>query len=660
MHAKTPPPDQLKDPDPLYQPDMPLDWNGRPREPLSASFRPLPFGSIRPSGWLQAQLLHDLQHGFAGKLDQLVPDTFEDDVFGADRRTRLKDSGETGSSWTDEEVWAELEMKWWNAEVQGNWWDGFIRTALLTGDTDAIATVENLVQRLLATRDEDGYLGIYGKDLRFQHSGENGELWALAVLGRGLLAWAQARQDKEALNAVIRAVDRCMTESLRADYHLFAVKNPWAGVTHNLMLSDVLVTLHHMTGEERYQTYALNLFRQFAEHPSRYDDICPSRLADSERPFYQHGAHTYEHLRVLLNAWRQTGYPELAAAWESALKKLAPCIAPSGAGIGFEHICGAEAHPQETASEMCSILELQNSLIEALFALGTPEFGDQVERIAYNAAPGQRSPDAKGLCYLRTDTAYAIEGHEPDGTPNPRYKLSPAHQDCAICCAPNSVRALPYYVMSMAALTPEGIVILLHGPCRIKTAWKGVEVTIEVETRYPFEDCLRIRVHCSQAVEFTLSVRVPAGACSPESNLPGTLRDGYLQLHQSWKHECVEVDFHFKPEWKQTLQGDAYAMWGNLVFARPVEGRFLPIKDFPIPGFHDYHVRTMESDPVRTWQPSAPLVLMQCPSETNSQPNWDHPGIALETSLLKNESPVKTTLVPMASSVLRQVHFQNS
>ena len=52
------------------------------------ALQPLPFGAIRPEGWLESQIRSNL-HGFTGHLDSLAPDLIlKDDIFGRDRLTR--------------------------------------------------------------------------------------------------------------------------------------------------------------------------------------------------------------------------------------------------------------------------------------------------------------------------------------------------------------------------------------------------------------------------------------------------------------------------------------------------------------------------------------------------------------------------------------------
>ncbi len=649
---KLTPPHLPEDPAELFRPERPIDWSGRTPAPTLPVFEPLPFGEIRPRGWLLGQLRRDLREGFVGVLDQITPTIFADDLYVRDRRTKIRDSGETGSLWVDDGIWAEIEMKWWNAETQGNWLDGFLRTAILADDQEAIARAGVWVERLLASQDADGYLGIYGSDLRFRHEAENGELWALTTVGRALLAWGDARGDQRILPAVCRAVDCAMKHSLRPDYHLFAVKQPWGGITHNLMLMDVLVGLYRRTGDRRFAGYAVEMFRQFAEHPTRNDDLCLCHLADAERPFYKHGVHVYEHLRCLLYAWSLTGYADLAGAWQSALAKLWPCITASGGPIGFEDVCGATAHPRETGIEMCSIAELQCSLTEALLQLGEAGLGDLVERMAFNAAPGQRSPDQKGLCYLRCDTQGVLDGHEPDGALNPRYKLSPAHQDCAVCCAPNAGRTYPLYIASMAARHADGLALLLHGPCLVETNWNETPVKIEVTTDYPFNGRLTIRVTAAQPVRFALRVRVPESA-SPRLDLPHCTECGFLILDREWHDETFSIDFDFQPRREPAPGGEFSIHWGPLLFARAIAGHMVKLKDHAVPGFADFHVHPVADVPLAT-VPEGPVRVEYKPIPEGGNP-WTSPPIKLH---LNGESPAE--LVPMACSVLRQTTFHSA
>ena len=52
-------------------------------------YRPLLFAEIKPSGWLKEQMSNDMDIGFVGNLDKLVPDLIQtDDIYGKNRLTK--------------------------------------------------------------------------------------------------------------------------------------------------------------------------------------------------------------------------------------------------------------------------------------------------------------------------------------------------------------------------------------------------------------------------------------------------------------------------------------------------------------------------------------------------------------------------------------------
>ena len=93
----------------------------------------LRFGEVRPAGWMRAQMLRDLEDGFTGHLDELVPGLIrEDDIYGADRLTLKNRSKDLGVVAVEKE-WA-VQFLWWNSETQSNWRDGLLRSALLLSE----------------------------------------------------------------------------------------------------------------------------------------------------------------------------------------------------------------------------------------------------------------------------------------------------------------------------------------------------------------------------------------------------------------------------------------------------------------------------------------------------------------------------------------------
>src|SRR6478672_8043244 len=175
---------------------------------ISEKLQPLHFGEIKPMGWLKEHVQLNLD-GITGRLDSLVPGLIvQDCIYGKDRLTKHikhKDVGALG----DAGDW-QVQFLWWNSETQSNWWDGYIRSAILSGDAHHLERVKKHVEYILSTQDNDGYIGIYDKDLRYRFDNENGELWAQATVLRGLLAWYEYTRDQNVLTAIKRSVSNVM------------------------------------------------------------------------------------------------------------------------------------------------------------------------------------------------------------------------------------------------------------------------------------------------------------------------------------------------------------------------------------------------------------------------------------------------------------------
>ncbi len=461
----------------------------RPQTPAHDWLR---FGEVKPAGWLRQQMQHDLEQGFLGCLDDLVPGLIcDDDIYGRDRRTMGSRHQDLGTIADDESL--RVQYMWWNSETQSNWWDGVVRAALLLDHGPALERVTGYVNRMLANQDDDGYLGIYAPDLRFAFRGENGELWAQATLFRALLAYYEATGEPHVLTAVERAARVTMTAYPPGRSQPFPAETSMCGDSHGLVITDALERLGQLTGDPSFTSYAAWLYEAFSKSRVSLDDAQYRHLVDPDYRFRQHGVHTYEHLRPLLLAVFATGNPALRGALAGYLAKLDRCLAPSGGPIGDEFIEGRDASAGETGYEYCSIHELLDSYTHLLQKTGAPDWGDRTEWLLFNAGQGARHPGGRGITYLRTDNSVQLTGPLHPGDPpthhgpQTRYKYSPVHQDVAVCCAPNVGRIYPYYVRSMWMRSAEGLVATLYGPCELKTDVEGSPVRIRETTNYPFD-----------------------------------------------------------------------------------------------------------------------------------------------------------------------------
>lgn len=638
--------------------------------PLSQAYAWLPFTQVRPRGWIEQQLRHDLEHGFVGQLDALVPSlTRDDDIYGAHRlslNVTRKELGVIGA----EAPW-QVQYLWWNSETQSNWRDGMVRTTLLLDHEGFLPSIRAYIGQILASQDNDNYLGIYGPDLRYQLRGENGELWAQATLFRVLLGYYEATGDRSVLQAVEQAMQSTMKHYGPGLANPFAVEEPYAGVGHGLMLTDALDRLAQLTGDERYTHYALWLYQAFSWAAGTGDDASYARLRDPAVAFQGHGAHTYEHLRSLLVAVYTSGNPLLQQALTEYLAKMERCLAPSGGPIGDEWIGGRCADAATTGYEYCSIHELLDSYTQLLQKTGEAIWGDRAEWLLFNAGQGARHPQHSAIAYLKTDTSTSMTGtlHPGDPVdpthPQTRYKYSPTHQDVAVCCVPNAGRIYPYYVKAMWLRSPDGLSAALYGPCELRTEVNGVAVQIRETTNYPLDLEINLEIAVAAPATFTLRLRRPAWAtggyqCTIAEQHVGEESDGWIAIRRRWQQvEHLVLRFHVRPELIPIGTGEWIVRRGPLLYVRPLVGHERPGRSYPIPGFVDSYVSPdgheeaimYAIDPAR-----AALQLIHEP-DNPTQPWLGGPRIDAVLVQPETNQFVRVRLMPIGATILRQASF---
>jgi uncharacterized protein len=615
---------------------------------LYEKYQRLPFGSIKPSGWLKTQMQKDMG-GFLGNLDKLVPNLINDPIYGVERlhrESKAKDMGNLKSG----DAEGEEQYKWWNSETQSNWWDGYIRNAFLLGDQKAIEKVKSYIDRILATQDEDGYLGIYDKALRYRFEGENGELWAKTTLYRGLLAHYECTKDQKVWSALIRAVDNVMMNyPLNQSQPFFAGKDFSGGVAHGLTFTDVLDRMFQLTNDRKYLDYAAFFYQNFSENYSSEKDAQLQNIMDPIYQLQSHGAHTYEHLRPLIVAAYATGNPILKKALEIYLERITRCTTPTGGAIGDEWIGGRQEDATHTGYEYCSLQELMDSYSVLFQKSGEIKAAEEIETIFYNAAQGSRNPERSCIAYLKTDNSYEMRGLkngeiEP-GRNQTRYKYSPVHQDVAVCCVPNAGRISPYFLQSCWLKEGDNtLVAAVLSPNILETNIQNVPVIIEEITEYPYQNHFIFKIKTREAIPFQLKIRKPEWAKAIQTNEKYRLEGEYLLFDRKFlKSDQIALEFKTEVQVKEDLNHEKYFKYGALIYAKPVSAKEQKGKIYA-PGFEDLTYSPIDSSRYEFIR--------------NHLAKFHDGKISINLKCKSTQKVAKLELIPIGKTILRQVSFK--
>ena len=608
-------------------------------------FQSLPFGSIKPTGWLKTQMQKDVE-GYLGNLDQLVPDLINDPIYGSGRlhkNSQVKDLGNLKSG----DAEGSEQYKWWNSETQSNWWDGYIRNVFLIDDEAGIEKVHQYVKRILDTQDEDGYLGIYDAALRYNFNSENGELWSKATLYRGLLAYYEATKDEKVWKALVRAVDNVMVNYPINNSSPFSSCEKFnGGVSHGLTFTDVLDKMYQITGNKKYTEYALFLYTDFSRTYQSEEDVQLKNILNPNYKLKSHGVHTYEHLRPLIVAAYHN--KDLQKALTIYLERIKNTTTPTGGPIGDEWIAERTADATNTGYEYCSIHELLDSYTVLLQKTGNASIGDDIETIFYNAAQGSRNPNHSCIAYLKTDNSYEMLGTkngevEPDRKQT-RYKYSPAHQDVAVCCNPNAGRISPYFIQSSWMKENENtLVATLLMPNVLETEIKGSKIRIENKTNYPNENAFHFQIQLDKPTTFRLKIRKPSWTTSIITNEKYRVEDDYIIIERTFnKIENIKLEFKTEVIVLTDRKGEHFFSYGSQFYAKEISSLQIKGKEYAR-GFEDLNYEPLDKTRFKFIE--------------NHRATFNNNNIKADLKNIVTNKTETVTLIPFGKTILRQVSF---
>lgn len=624
-----------------------MSAQAQPTTKVPEKYQALPFGSIKPTGWLKKQMQKDIE-GFVGNLDKLVPELIQDPIYSSGRLHKNSKAKELGNQ-KEGDAAGDEQYKWWNSETQSNWWDGYIRNVLLLDDTAGRKKVEQYIQAVLQSQDKDGYIGIYDKELRYTFSSENGELWSKATMYRGLLAYYEYTKDQKVWNALLKAVDNVMVNYPIGQSSPFASGTAFnGGVSHGLTFTDVLDKLYQLTGDTKYTDYALFLYQDFCKTYQSEKDVQLANILNPSYKLQSHGVHTYEHLRPLLVAAYAAKNYELQQALAIYLQRIANTTTPTGGAIGDEWIAERTAHSTDTGYEYCSLHELLDSYGVLLQKQGKPSTAEAMETIFYNAAQGSRNPDHSCIAYLKTDNSYEMEGTK-NGEIEPnrkqiRYKYSPAHQDVAVCCNPNAGRITPYFVEKAWMKENENTLVnVVFMPSVLEVKIQNKTIKIETITEYPYQNKFSFKISNPNDVQAVIKIRKPSWASQVITNEMYTLENDLIVIDRKLgKEDAIQIEFTTEIQIIEDTNKEKYFRFGALLYAKPIAAIEQKGKSY-FPNFDDFTYKPMETTRYQ-FTPNHQARFKDGKIEIN----------ALNKGTNQEES---ITLIPFGKTILRQVSF---
>lgn len=332
------------------QPDT--RFNRAPLQPRP--YAELPIGAVKPAGWLNEQLVR-MRDGMTGHLDSLYPQ-----VMGP----------RNGWLGGDGDVW----------ERGPYWIDGLLPLAYILEDRRLIAKVQPWIEWALASQTADGNFGPVT-----DRPAEPGlqrdkarDWWPRMVVLKVLQQYHSATGDPRVLDFMGRYFRYQLAQLPRTPLDNWT---KWGRVRGGDNLA-VVYWLYNLTGEK----FLLELGELI--HKQTFDWTGTFLHGDHlSRPYSLHCVDLGQGFKEPVVYWQQSGDSRHIEAVGRAVEKMHHTIGlPTGLWAGDEKLRFGDP---TLGSELCTAVEMMFSLEQILQITGGREWGDYLERVAYNALPTQ-------------------------------------------------------------------------------------------------------------------------------------------------------------------------------------------------------------------------------------------------------------------------------
>jgi DUF1680 family protein len=231
--------------------------------------------------------------------------------------------------------------------------------------------------------------------------------------------------------------------------------------------------------------------------------------------------------------------------WESAVASKTYITGGQGArhkdeGFGDPY----ELPPDRAYAETCAAIGAFQWAWRLLLATGKARYADEMERLLYNGIAASTAVDGKAFFY--SNPLQLRTGHDGSHEDAPSQRLT--WYSCA-CCPPNLARLMASLHAYAATGDKDGLQFQLYAPGTVTAAGH----TLEVETRYPWDEQITVTVRSAGPGPWTLALRVPAWCADARLTVNGALlrsgaQEGYLRVTRTWRPgDVVELTLAMPP-----------------------------------------------------------------------------------------------------------------
>ncbi|WP_340110935.1 beta-L-arabinofuranosidase domain-containing protein [Maribellus mangrovi] len=466
------------------------------------------------------------------------------------------------------------DWDWTQAEQHGKWVESAYLSAIQSDDKELLAKVQEVLDRIIKSQEESGYVGATAKSFRSAERPIRGmDPYELYFVFHAFITVYEETGDEKALVAVEKLADYFLNNFGEGKQEFWPsdlrypenVHKKLAGVSNfaghsvhysweGALLADPVARLYELTGKEKYldwsQWVVSNIDKWSGWNSfSKLDSVADGTLGVGELQPYVH-SHTF-HMNFMgfLRLYRITGDATLLrkvkGAWDDINERQMYITGGVSVAEHYEHdyVKPISGNIVETCATM-SWMQLTQMLLEIT---GDVKYADAIERLMINHVFAAQESES-GVCRYHT----APNGVKPEGCFH--------GPDCCTASGHRIISLLPTFLY---AENDRDFFINQY----ISSQYLGDDLSLDIKGKYPESEKFEIEVTSGKAVDKTLNLRIPAWCTNPKIKVngeeiadvqPGT----YLELPASWnKGDVIAVEFPMEEKWLKRAHHSEYSMY---------------------------------------------------------------------------------------------------
>jgi DUF1680 family protein len=420
-------------------------------------------------------------------------------------------------------------------------------------------TLDDSVDIVCNAQQEDGYLDTYyiitGIDRRFTNLKDNHELYCFGHLLEAATAYYEAAGKRKLLDALIRYAD-CV------DRHIGPQEGKLHGYPGHEIAEMALVRLYAITGDEKHLKLAKYFINQRGQKPLYFEEENKRNNNDFywkdsffQFQYYQAGKpvreqHIAEGHAVraaylysgMADIARLTADAELARVcddlWDNIVNRqmyITGAIGQSAYGESFTYDYDL---PNDTVyAETCASIGLAFFARRMASIVPRGTYGDVMEKTLFNGIISGMSLDGKAFFYVNPLEAF------PEASLKDRrmrhVKIRRQKWFACACCPPNIARMIASLGNYVHSVRKDALYTHLYIGGEAKLNLGGAEISVKIETQYPWEGKINISFQMNRKAKFKYGLRIP-GWCDKYSlrlnnaEVPCQVEDGYAIIDREW------------------------------------------------------------------------------------------------------------------------------